>query len=290
MARTLYEENFYASTDGLKLYYRLYPGDNTQTPVLCLPALTRNSRDYHRLATHFSPHRKVVCPDLRGRGQSAWADKWESYEPTVYISDIVELFRILEEQEWIVIGTSLGGILAMILALSQPESVKAVVLNDIGSSIKREGYERIAAYVGEFKPAKSWEEAEKNFKAAVSEVYPTLTSEEWSEFIRNTHRELLNGDIVPNYDPAIKTTFRQALEVVPEGDISLLAIFNGLLPKPAMVIRGETSDLLSRDTVKEMQTLKPDLRTLEIPKRGHAPLLTEEGCIAEIEDFINSAG
>ena len=155
-----YIDVFYQSDDGLRLYARDYPGPSTNAPViLCLPGLTRNSKDFAVLADQFQHTHRVICPDQRGRGRSARDTDATRYRPDQYAQDMRVLLNVLEIPAVIVIGTSLGGLMAILMMAADPQRIQAVVLNDIGAEVDPRGVARISGYVGKTAPAKNWDEA-----------------------------------------------------------------------------------------------------------------------------------
>ena len=143
-----FEEKYFRSRDGLRLYYRDYPGDSSTAPVLCLHGLTRNSRDFERLALRIAPTRRVITPDIRGRGRSQHDPNWLNYHPGVYVDDVVDAAARGFLERVVVIGTSLGGLIAMLMAAMRPQSLAGVVLNDVGPELDPVGVARIQSYVG----------------------------------------------------------------------------------------------------------------------------------------------
>src|SRR6185312_1826430 len=149
MTTAAYREQRCASAEGLELYCRVYETPASQPPaVLCLPGLTRNSRDFEALAPHLAARHRVICPDLRGRGLSARDPQWRNYHPGTYLGDLQRLLEALELERVAIVGTSLGGLLGMMLGATAPERVAGLVLNDIGPEVDPKGIERIKAYTG----------------------------------------------------------------------------------------------------------------------------------------------
>lgn len=278
-----FEEKYFRSRDGLALYYRDYAGDPRKTPVLYLPGLTRNSKDFERSAEHIAPTRRVICADQRGRGRSQYDPNWLNYHPGVYVDDMWVLLRTLGIERVIVIGTSLGGIMAMIMASLRPQQLVGVVLNDVGPELEIIGSRRIQSYVGKVNEVASWEEATAHAKETFGNVYPDLTEERWREFARNTFREDADGRIRLDYDPRIAELMR----LLPFGAMPpIWYAYAGLYAIPTLAIRGELSDLLSARVFDLMQREKPDLIRLSVPNRGHAPLLHEPLCQRAIDEFL----
>jgi pimeloyl-ACP methyl ester carboxylesterase len=276
-------ERHYASADGLRLYYRDYAaGEPGRLPVLCLPGLTRNSRDFAHVAERLQPHRRVLCADLRGRGRSQHDPNWQNYHPGTYLADVVRLLADAGVERCVMFGTSLGGILTMMLAATQPQLVGAAILNDIGPEVDPAGLARIASYVGRHAPARTWDEAVAIVRATYEIALPDLTDEQWADYARRTYTEV---DGVPrlDVDPNIGEAVRNApAAAAPD----LWPIFAALGPVPTLVLRGRTSDILSSATFDLMQARKPDLVRVEIPNRGHVPLLDEPEAVAAVDAFL----
>jgi pimeloyl-ACP methyl ester carboxylesterase len=279
-----FEEKYFRSRDGLALYYRDYPGDPHKVPVLCLPGLTRNSRDFERSAAHIAPTRRVICTDQRGRGRSQYDPNWLNYHPGMYVDDMWVLLRELNVSRVIVIGTSLGGIMAMVMASMRPQQLAGVVLNDVGPELEIIGSQRIQSYVGRAQEVGSWDEATRSAKEMFGSVYPDLTEERWQEFAHNTFREDADGKIRLDYDPRIADLLR----LLPFGAMPpMWYAYAALYSIPTLAIRGELSDLLSARVFERMQREKPDLVRLTVPNRGHAPMLHEPICQDAIDSFLS---
>ncbi|MCA8888026.1 MAG: alpha/beta hydrolase [Parvularculaceae bacterium] len=279
-----YVEDFYTSTDGLRLFFRDYgPEDVSAAPVLCLPGLTRNSRDFDDLARRLAVGRRVVCPDLRGRGNSDWDTDYRNYNPSVYVGDVNGLLDAIGIDKVLMIGTSLGGLLAMIIAATQPELVRGIVINDAGPEVDPKGLARITQYAGRHEPATSWEEAANACRVNYGEVIPGLSDAEWAHFARQGFRED-NGVIRLDMDPRIGDAMRE-LNTTPA---SIWPVYEMLRDTPTLVIRGANSDILSQTTLEKMAEMKPDLQSAIIPDRGHAPLLNEPASLSAIDAFLDA--
>ena len=293
-----YTEHRYQSHDDLSLYYRSY-GSGGEV-VLCLPGLTRNSKDFHDLATHLAPRYRVVCLDLRGRGKSEWAKKWRHYHPGVYVRDIWKLVDQLGVSRFIIVGTSLGGLLAMIMAAQNPQRLKAIVLNDIGPEIDPVGYKRILSSAGRQLKVKNWQEAARQCRDTYHLALPGMSSDFWDAFARRSYRENTSGVPEPDMDPKIGHAIRHGS--LP-GKILLWLRKLGILHQvsgvpldpwdafravsmPCLVLRGNLSDVLSERIVERMLAIKPDLQRVTIPDRGHVPLLDEAESLNAIDAFL----
>lgn len=278
-----FEEKYFRSRDGLALYYRDYSGDPNKTPVLYLPGLTRNSKDFERSAMHIAPTRRVICMDQRGRGRSQYDANWLNYHPGMYVDDTWVLLRDLGLDRVIVVGTSLGGVMAMLMASMRAQQLAGVVLNDVGPELEVIGSQRIQSYIGKVQNVASWDEATTHVRATFNNVYPDLTEARWREFTRNSFREMTDGRIRLDYDPKIADLMR----LLPFGVMPpMWYAYAALQSIPTLAIRGELSDLLSARVFDRMQREKPDLERLCVPNRGHAPMLHEPLCEAAIDRFL----
>lgn len=276
-----YTEHRYLSQDGLSLYYRAY-GDPLAkaTPVLCLPGLTRNSKDFHRLARRLSTTRRVICPDYRGRGQSDYATDAASYHPLVHVNDIRHLLAVEELHRVVVLGTSFGGFLAMGMAAAIPSNLRAVVLNDVGPEVSDSGLGRIMNYVGRDNPQPDWPSAAAELKRMV----PTLslrTDEEWLASARATWREGEDGLLHFDWDTRLAQTISRARD-----ELEPWSLFRGITRIPVLAIRGALSDVLSVETLQHMAREHPGLECVTVPDCGHPPTLSEPEAVAAIDEFL----
>ncbi len=282
-----YSEHRFRAQDGLELYYRDY-GDRLSdcVPVLCLAGLTRNSVNFHDLALHLSPRRRVIALDLRGRGQSAHDPNPANYAPPTYLSDIVHLLVVTGCHKVIVIGTSLGGLLAMALGAVRATALAGVIINDIGPEIDPKGVARISGYAGKTPDAMTLDQAAEHMQALFSPAFPDYSLEEWREEARRGMRQREDGLLVQDYDPAV------AKNATEQGDnpLGFWPYFNSLANVPVLTIRGELSDILSVETFAAMAKAKPDMVQLTCPNRGHTPNLSEPVCLAAIDAFLEAHG
>jgi pimeloyl-ACP methyl ester carboxylesterase len=269
------------SHDGLQLFYRDAGPHNEATPVLCLPGLTRNSRDFTQLAAHLTASRRVICPDLRGRGYSEHDPEWRNYHPLTYVADTWQLLDELAIQRVVVIGTSLGGLMAMIMAAQQPVRLAGVVLNDVGPEIAPEGLARIRGYAGKLPPVTNWTAAAAQLREVYGLALPGLDEAAWLAYARQSFRENAEGIPQLDYDPAIGL----AIQEVSGEPADPWPLFRALT-MPALALRGELSDILAPATLARMQQEKPDLVAVTVVNRGHVPLLDEPDSLAAIETFL----
>ena len=283
-----YEDVKFTASDGLQLYARKYGSrDSRLTPVLCLAGLTRNSADFHFIASHMATDRLVLAPDYRGRGKSQYASDPASYQPETEMADAIALLKLYDIKSFVVIGTSRGGLIAMIMGAAMKDRLCGVVLNDIGPKLEDEGLLRIVDYLGLEPDFKDWDEAVAALKQSQT-GFENLNERQWLAYAKRIYREE-NGRPVMAYDPALTTTFpdRQFIEAgkIPQ----LWDLYEQLAGLPVAVIRGENSDLLSPLTLDKMKKLHPGLITATVPARGHVPFLDEPEAIRAIDQLLVQA-
>lgn len=273
-----YKERIVATIDGLALYARDYAPLQPQTglPVICLHGLTRNCRDFEIVAPRMAAlGRRVIAPDVRGRGRSANDPDPAHYVPAVYAQDVIKLLDDLSIARAVFVGTSMGALITMTLAAMAPDRIAAAVMNDIGPRIESAGLKRIGGYVGKSQAFPSWQEAAAAARAIAGVAYPARVSDDafWLAFAKRTFRLREDGQVEPDYDPHIALAFSPVDESTPPPDLTPL--FQALAPRPVLSVRGEISDLLSAEGVAHMRRIKPDLETVTAANIGHAPMLDE---------------
>jgi len=276
-------DGYWWSNDGLRLHYRDYPGSDARPPILCIPGLTRNARDFEAVAERLSPHWRVICVDLRGRGESAYAKDAMTYAPITYLQDIEALIRTLSLERFILFGTSLGGLITMLLATAGDKRVAAALLNDVGPALDDRGIERIRGYVGRSQSWPTWLHAARWFADFQGEVCPKWTLDDWLTHAKRLCKLGPGGRIGFDYDMRIAEPFK-----VPGGatGFDLWGAFRGLAGIPALVVRGEISDLLSAETVARMQAELPMMEDVTVPNIGHTPNLSEPEAVAAIDRLL----
>ncbi len=274
----------YKSFDGLDLHYRDYAGDHAGRPVvLCLPGLTRNARDFEDLAAHLAGRGyRVLCADLRGRGLSQYAKEPMTYVPPIYVQDVAALLDAAGVQAVALIGTSLGGIIAMIMAAVMPHRLVGAVLNDIGPELDPEGMARIGQFVGKSVPVATWDEAAAAIKRGEGAFYPDFGPEDWMRQAKRRFIQMDDGRLRADYDLDIAKPF--AVNFAPVNLWPFFAAFGAI---PVLAVRGGISDLLSPAVFARMKEVKPDLEQATVPNRGHVPLLNEPESLPAIDRFLD---
>lgn len=278
-----HRDGYFTAQDGLKLYYRDYGNPVSEAVnVLCLAGLTRNSRDFDALARHLAAERRVLALDYRGRGLSAFDPDPDNYRPETLIRDICDLLTLANCHRVAVIGTSLGGVLAMGLGAVRPAVLAGVVLNDVGPEIDAQGLDRIRGYVGQEAVPESVEDGARQLAQMLGHAYPDFTESDWLTEARSRYRADVTGRPGLEYDPKIATPLATGDGTPPD----LWRLFRTLTHVPVLAIRGALSDILSEATLERMAREKPDLSSLTVANRGHVPLLSEPECLTAIETFL----
>lgn len=279
-----FAHGYWWSNDGLRLHYRDYAGGaDGRPPILCLPGLTRNARDFEALAERLSPAWRVIAPEFRGRGESAYAKDPMSYVPLTYVQDVEALIRQLELEAFVSIGTSLGGLVTMLMAGAERERLKGVVLNDVGPALEPAGLARIRTYVGKGGNWPTWLHAARALAETNRSAYPGYGIEDWLAMAKRLYRLSSSGRIVIDYDPRIAEPMR-----LPGGEagIDLWPALEPLRGVPLVILRGALSDLLAEATVARMQQLLPLAEAVTVPGVGHAPTLAEPAAVAAIDALL----
>ncbi|MEP7456870.1 alpha/beta hydrolase [Phyllobacterium sp. SB3] len=279
-----FKEVFFDAPDGLKLYARVYypTTENENLPLICLPGLTRNSRDFHELALTLANHpdtpRKVVTFDYRGRGLSAYDPEWKNYNIRVEAGDVLAGLKALDINHAVFVGTSRGGFIIHVLAAIAPQILSGVIFNDIGPEIASEGFRQINEYLSKAKPPADWRQAAALQKTVHGKAFPALIDADWDRFAHAIYRED-EGVIRSDYDPNLLKTLEGIDFSVKLPD--LWAQFELLKDLPLLVIRGENTTLLAQETVDEMTRRHPALQFINVRGQGHAPFL-ETGQLPEL--------
>lgn len=269
-------ERFAPTPDGLSLFLRDYaplePGMGL--PVLCLHGLTRNGRDFEAVAPRMAAlGRRVLTLDVRGRGRSDRDPEPLRYNPATYAGDVIAVLDHLQIPKAVFVGTSMGGLITMIVAALAKERVAAAVLNDVGPQLNPAAIARIMDYVGKTAAFPSWDAAAAGVRAINEPAFPGRDHAFWLAFARRTCAEQPDGSVAFDYDPAIAEPFKQPQGAAPADADALFQA--GLGPIPTLLVRGALSDLILPEGVAAMRALKPDLDVVEVATVGHAPMLDE---------------
>lgn len=298
VSRDGFSDFFYMSQDGLKLHARIYGAEANHDatanpdncPVVCLPGLTRNARDFHELALHLanSPEkpRRIICFDYRGRGQSAYDPNWQNYNVGMEATDVIAGLDALGVSEAAFIGTSRGGLIIHVLTMMRPALIKAVVLNDIGPVIEAAGLAHIRSYLENAPRPADFAEAVRIQKAVHDESFPALTEADWQRFVHAIYRDEA-GTPVADYDPALLNTVLAMDFTQPLPD--LWPQFEALSGVPVLAIRGANSRLLSAATLEEMARRNPRCEAINVGGQGHAPFLETGELPGRITGFLRRA-
>jgi pimeloyl-ACP methyl ester carboxylesterase len=279
-----FQHLYWWSRDGLRLHARDYGGGaDGRPPILCLPGLTRNARDFDELARRLSPGWRVIAVDLRGRGESAYAKDPMSYVPLTYVQDVEALLDEIGARRFVAFGTSLGGIVTMLLAGPARGRLAGALLNDVGPVIEAGGLARIRGYVGKASVWPTWMHAARAVRDAQIGTYPDYRIEDWLAMAKRLYRLNSSGRIVLDYDLKIAEPFRvPGAEAGPDMWQALAA----LAEVPTLAVRGESSDILSPRTAERMAEALPQAELVSVPRVGHAPMLTEPEAAAGIDRLL----
>ena len=285
---TGYTDGYWWSPDGLRLHYRDYirqGADDGRPPLLCLPGLTRNARDFEPLAERLSGQWRLICPDMRGRAESAYAKDAMSYVPLTYLQDISRLLADLAITRFVAIGTSLGGILTMLIAATHREWLAGALLNDVGPALDPAGLDRIRSYVGVGQSHPTWVHAARALADANGDVYPRYGLEQWIAMAKRLYRLNSGGRIVLDYDMKIAEPIRAMGSETGVDMWPVMPAFGGI---PTLLLRGARSDLLSADNALRMaRDIGESAELVTVPDVGHAPVLDEPESLAAIDRLLD---
>lgn len=282
-----WSDHFWWSADGIRLHARLYDlRDDTDTPAIplfCVPGLTRNARDFEALAPHLARTRPVYAINLRGRGESGYAKDAMTYTPLTYVQDVMALVEDLGLSRVILVGTSLGGLVTMLLNAMRPGLVAGAVLNDVGPEIEAAGLERIRGYVGQASSYPTWVHCARAVAATNAGVYPDWSLQDWLVAVKRSHRTTPEGMIVADYDANIAQPFK-----LPGGEagVDLWPAFESLADVPTLILRGGLSDILGAAAADKMVKRLCHGRLVTVPGVGHAPTLDEAEAVAAIDAHV----
>ena len=275
-------DGYWQSADGLRLHYRDYAGgDNGRPPILCIPGLTRNARDFEGVAERLAGDWRLLCVDLRGRGGSDKAADPATYNPLVYLQDVQLLLADLGLKRIVLFGTSLGGLVAILFANAARAQTAGLLLNDVGPVIEEKGIAAIRSYVGRYESWPTWSHAARAMKEAQGDRYPDWSMDQWIAHAKRACRLNSAGNIVFDYDMAIAEPLK-----APAPPVDLWPAFDALAGIPALLVRGALSDILSDATARDMARRDPDMELVTVPGVGHAPTLDEPEAAAGIDRLL----
>ena len=259
-------------------YYEWGDAENARV-VVCVHGLTRNGRDFDALARALAPQFRVLCPDVAGRGLSQWLTHKEDYAYPVYLADMAAVIARTgaDEVDWI--GTSMGGLIGMMLAAQPDTPIRRLLLNDVGPFIPRAALERLAQYVGKAPSFATLDELERYLRMVMA-PFGALSDAQWHHFATHSSRRSDDGSFTLSYDPAIANAF-----VAPLQDVALWPVWDAIRC-PTLVVRGQESDLLLRETAEQMTRRGPKARLVEFDAIGHAPALMADDQIAVVKEFL----
>lgn len=277
-----FADRYWTSADGIKLHYRDYAGPHERSPILCIPGLTRNARDFEPVAERYAGEWRIIAIDLRGRGGSGFDPDPPNYNPSVYVTDVLKMLDQLGIADAVFVGTSLGGLCTMLLALHDAERIAGALLNDIGPVIDQAGIDRIRGYVGQDKRFASWDEAVAELSARNADTFPKWGAGEWERYVRRILRED-NGTIRFDYDMAIADNFRRVAGL-PQVDV--WPLYRALDGRPVTILRGALSDLLSDETAQAMAAELSDAELVTVPDVGHTPSFEESESQAALDRLL----
>jgi pimeloyl-ACP methyl ester carboxylesterase len=278
-----FTDGYWTSRDGLQLHYRDYAGRADRPPVLCLPGLTRNARDFEDLAQRLAGEWRVICVELRGRGDSGYAKDSATYNPLQYLEDLGELFAQAKLSQVVAIGTSLGGLLTMLLAATGPERLAGALLNDVGPEVDPAGIERIRGYVGQARNFPTWMHAARALAESQGPTFPEASITDWLAMAKRCMVVGSNGRIHFDYDMKIAEPFATADGA---SNADMWPAFEALAGRPVTLLRGALSDVLSAATFEQMAKRLPEAVTVTVPKVGHAPTLSEPVAVTAIDQLL----
>jgi pimeloyl-ACP methyl ester carboxylesterase len=278
-----FTDGTWTSKDGLALHYRDYPGRNDRPPVLCLHGLTRNARDFAGLADRIAGEWRVIVPEMRGRGESEYAKDAASYNPIQYLGDVDLLLEELGVSRFVAIGTSMGGLMTMLIAMKRPERLAGVVLNDIGTRLERPGLERIVSYAGQGRTFATWVHAARALEETQKVAHPGFDLADWIAMAKRTMALTSQGRIVFDYDMKIAEAFAK---VDFDNQPDLTPAIRAMADIPVLILRGAESDLFSQANCAEMMAHLHEAEAVTVPGVGHAPLLTEPEAEAAIDRLL----
>lgn len=275
-------DRYWISRDGLKLHYRDYEGPADRPPLLMLHGLTRNARDFENVAERYAGDWRVLAVDFRGRGMSEWDADSSHYHPPIYAADVLQLLDELGIEQALFMGTSLGGLVTMIIATVAPQRIAGALLNDVGPELDLSGIDRIKSYVGKQVLFRDWDDAADRLQQRAGDVYPAYDHSAWVRFAKRACRQA-EGGVEFDYDMKIAEPF----EAGNTGEIKdAWPYYRALDGRPVLVLRGEHSDLLPGPAADRMAREIRDVEVVTVKGVGHAPDLDEPEAVTAIDRLL----
>jgi pimeloyl-ACP methyl ester carboxylesterase len=282
-----FADRFLWTGDNVRLHYRDYPGGKQGQPaLLCLPGITRNARDFEALAAHFAPRFRVITASFRGRGESGYARDPLTYVPLTYLQDMGLLMDDAGVEKVVIIGTSLGGLIGLLLDVTQHHRIAGLVLNDVGPDMEEAGLARVRTLLGKGGNWATWLTAARDIARRQAEIYPDWTLEKWLVHAKRLCRVSREGRIVWDYDPEIAVPFNLPNNSSNAGALDLWLALESFHDRPLLSLRGALSDILSAASQARMAERMPKLTAVTVPRVGHAPTLEEPAALAALEQYL----
>lgn len=282
-----FEDRYWTSQDGLKLHYRHYAGRDDRPVVLCMHGLTRNARDFEDVAARLAGEWRVICPDMRGRGDSAYAKDPATYNPVQYVQDVTVLLDELGIDRFVSIGTSMGGLMTIIMGYTMPDRIAGALFNDIGPQIETLGLDRIMDYLGQARTFPTWMHAARALEETHGAAFPDWGIDDWLIMAKRTMTLSSNGRVVFDYDMKIAEPFK-GVDYGTQPD--MWPAFAAVAKNPVTVLRGELTELLAEANFRKMGEVSPTVELVTIPRVGHAPTLDEPEAVAAIDRLLARIG
>ena len=276
----------YVSHDGLNLFASSYGAEDAELTILCVHGLTRNHKDFEPMIAALKPGYRFIAVDVRGRGESEYDRNPFNYTPPVYAQDMIMLLDELGIEKVALIGTSMGGLVSMLLMRTIPERILGVVLNDIGPKVEKQGIQRIMNYVGKSLPYPDWDAAIQRVKENCELDFPEYTYSDWLAFAERICRENHKGEVVFDYDPKIRKAFRLNRNTFVATALAW-RYFKSMSAVPLLLVRGALSELLSADTAQKMIEKHGNAELVTVDAVGHAPVLDEPVVIDALNSFLS---
>ncbi len=277
---------FFTTADGLRLEY-LDEGGSAGPPILCLAGLTRNKSDFDYMVRDLERPNRIIRLDCRGRGGSDHDSDWSNYNVVTETEDALALLDHLNIPGAVVIGTSRGGVLGMLMQQLRPGLVRALVLSDVGPDVDFEGLRRILSYIGMTPPYRTMDDAAEDFAAKLKDIFVGRDHRYFLDIVERSYAEGPDG-LTLNYDAKLRDATAAQMKVVKDDGHGLWPVFALFQDIPVLALKAENSDILSQETLDKMIAAKPDLRHAIIPDVGHIPRLNEPAALAAIRDLLDS--